>query len=195
MRVFVALDVDDTIRERMARFVEGVGEFAPDARWVRPESIHVTLKFVGEKPPELVEKLKESLTAVRMKAFELAFRGFGFFPTAKAPRVFWLGIDSGPQISELAEAVDEAASTLGIPREDHPFSPHVTLARGGRGSGSPHRRKGDRPNSQFQRLQEKLSALQMPEFGSMTAREFFLYESQLMRGGSRYTKIARFSLE
>jgi RNA 2',3'-cyclic 3'-phosphodiesterase len=194
MRTFVALDVDDSIRKRIALFMEGVHGFAPHARWVRPESIHLTLKFIGEKPPELVEKIKPALAAIRIAAFEIVFRGYGFFPTAKAPRVFWIGIESGPQISALAKAVDEATSSLGIPKEDHPFSPHLTLARGGGGSGAPRRGKGDRPNSQFQRLHEKLSALPAPEFDSMAAREFFLYESQLLRGGARYTKIARFEL-
>ena len=56
MRIFVALDIDDAIRQRIQRFIEGVSGFAPDARWVRPESLHVTLKFVGEKPPEAVEQ-------------------------------------------------------------------------------------------------------------------------------------------
>ena len=77
-----------------------------------------------------------------------------------------------------------------FPKEEHAFSPHLTLARRG-GSGSPRWRKGDRPNPAFQRLQEKLAALPAPEFGTMTAREFFLYQSQLVPGGARYTKIAR----
>ena len=68
------------------------------------------------------------------------------------------------------------------------------LARRG-GSGAPRWRKGDRENPVFQRLQEKLAAMPELEFGTMTAREFFLYQSQLMRGGARYTKIARFGLE
>ena len=195
MRTFVAIEIDDAVRERISRFMDGVREFAPDVRWVRPESIHITLKFIGEKPPELVDRVKEALSAVKGQAFEITFRGFGFFPTAKSPRVFWIGLDSSPQITRLAVAVDEAVFALGIPKENHPYSPHLTLARGGGGSGSPRRRKEDRPNSQFQRLQEKLNALPAPEFGSMIAREFFLYESQLLRGGSRYTKIARFALE
>ena len=97
----------------------------------------------------------------------------------------------------LAKLVDEAAAGLGVPREEHAFSPHLTLARGGarRGSGAPHRLKGDGPNPVLQRLQEKLAAMRPPEFATMTAREFFLYQSQPMQGGARYTKIARFGLE
>lgn len=194
MRVFVALDIDDVIRERIQRFMEGVRGFAPDARWVRAESLHVTLKFIGEKPVESVEAIKRALAVVRTSSFELTIRGHGFFPTPKSARVFWIGIDCGDQLASLANAVDEATSTVGIEKEDHVFSPHLTLARGGDRSGAPGWRKGDGPNRHFQCLQEKLAALPAPEFGTMTAREFFLYESQLLRGGARYTKIARFAL-
>ncbi len=195
MRIFVALDIDDAIRERIQRFLEGVRGFAPDARWVRSESLHITLKFVGEKPAEAVEEIKLVLPAIKAGAVEITFRGYGFFPTPKTARVFWVGIESGPQLPALATAVDTATAALGIPKEEHAFSPHLTLARGGAGSGAPRWRKGDGPNKSFQRLQEKLAAMPAPEFGTMTAREFFLYESQLSRGGSRYTKIARFALQ
>src|SRR5580700_842288 len=194
MRIFIALDIDDAIRQRIQRFMEGVSGFAPDARWVRPESPHVTLKFIGEKPMETAEEIKHALSGIRSDSFELTFRGYGFFPTAKAARVFWVGIESGPQLASLANAVDAATSALGIPKEDHPFAPHLTLARGGGRSGAPRWRKGDATNKNFQHLQEKLAALPRPDFGTMAAHEFFLYQSQLSTGGSRYSKIASFAL-
>jgi len=194
MRIFIALDIDDAIRERISHFLEGVRGFAPDARWVRPESLHVTLKFIGEKPVEKVDEIKHLLATIRVTAFDLSFRDVGFFPTPKAARVFWIGIQSGVSLAELAGAIDAATQSLGIPAEDHPFSPHLTLARGGGHSGAPGWRKEDGPNRNFRLLQEKLAAMPVPEFGTMTAREFFLYQSELMRGGSRYTKLARFEL-
>lgn len=195
MRLFVALDLDPAVRERIHRFMEGIREFAPEARWARPESLHVTLKFIGEKPREAAGQIKAALASIRTASFAITFQGYGFFPTPRSPRVFWIGIQSGPQLSSLARFVDEATFSMGIPREDHAFSPHLTLARGGGGSGAPRRQKGDRPNRTFERLQEKVGVLPPPEFGTMTAHEFFLYESELGRGGSRYTKIAQFALE
>src|SRR5208337_4894375 len=194
MRIFIALDIDDAIRERISRFLEGVRGFAPDARWVQPESLHVTLKFIGEKPTDKVDEIKRALAALRHESFDLSFRGFGFFPTPKAARVFWIGIQSSAALAALAGAVDGATSPLDIPKEDHPFSPHLTLARGGGHSGAPGWRKGDAANRNFRLLQEKLAALPTPQVGTMTAREFFLYRSELMRGGSRYTKLERFKL-
>jgi 2'-5' RNA ligase len=194
MRLFIALDIDDNIRERIVRFLDGVRGFAPDARWVKPESLHITLKFIGEQSEEKAEDIKRALETITAKMFEINIRGYGFFPTSRMPRVFWIGIDPGNELTALAAAVDEKLSALGIPKEEHAFSPHLTLARGGAKSGSPRKQKDDRANSNFQRLQDKLAALPPLEFGTMTAREFFLYQSQLSPVGSRYTKLAGFSL-
>ena len=195
MRLFIALDIDEAIRERIARFVEGVHGFAPEARWVKPESLHVTLKFIGEQPEPAVEQTKVALRSVNSSTTEIQFRGYGFFPTAKSARVFWVGMQAGPQLAALALAIDEKTATLGIPKEDRAYSPHLTLARGWGGSGSPRWRRGDGPNRAFERLQEKLTSLPSPEFGTMTPREFFLYQSQLSPKGSKYTKLERFALQ
>ena len=193
MRIFIALDIDQAIRERIDRFLDGVREFAPDARWVRPESLHTTLKFIGEKPPETIEPIKNSLAKIQGTAMELTFRGYGFFPTPKSARVFWVGIESGGELVKLAADIDKALLAMRIPKEDHAFSPHLTLARGGK-SGAPRRQVSDRPSLGFDRLREKLAMMPPPEFGTMSAREFFLYESKLSRGGSQYTKLERFPL-
>jgi len=194
MRVFVAIDLDHEIREKSARFLEGVRGFAPDVRWVSPESLHITLKFIGEQKPEQVAAITERLQSVVGNKIEIRVSGYGFFPTAKAPRVFWLGIQAGPELADLAASIDSGVAELKIPREDRPFSPHLTLARGGSGSGSPRRRKEDRPNSVFATLQKRLAALSELDFGTMTAREFFLYQSQLSPGGAKYTKLQAFPL-
>ena len=195
MRLFIALDIDDDIRERIARFVDGVSPFAPDARWARPESLHVTLKFIGEQPEPAVEQIKQVLTTIAASAVDIQFRGFGFFPAVKCARVFWVGMEAGPQLSTLASAIDEKMASLGIPKEERAFTPHLTLARGARRSGSPGRTKEDRPNRVFELLRKRMATLPAPEFGSMTARKFFLYQSQLSPKGSKYTKLARFDLQ
>ena len=191
MRIFIGIDLGPEVRGRIERFIEGVQEFASEARWVRAESLHITLKFVGEQTPEQVEAIAESLRRVAGSAFEIRASGYGFFPTAKAPRVFWIGIHAGPQLAELAGTVDAAVAELGIACEDRPYSPHLTLARGGarRASGSPKWRKGDGPNTFFAALQKRLAGMGEIDFGKMTVREFILYQSQLSPGGSKYTKL------
>jgi len=194
MRIFIALDIDPDIREQISLFMDGLRGFAPDARWVRPESLHITLKFIGEKSDSEVENIKQALSEVHSTSFDLTVKGHGFFPTPKSARVFWVGIEAGDELTTLAESVDKATSRLGIPKEERAFSPHLTLARGGGRSGAPGWRKGDAPNKNFQLLQQKLTALPAPDFGTMTAREFFLFKSELLRGGPRYTKLERFAL-
>lgn len=195
MRLFIALDIDHSIRERIARFMEGVRNFAPDARWMKEESLHVTLKFIGELPEEKVEAIKQSLSTVTSSAGDIQFRGYGFFPTPKSARVFWIGMESGPELAALAAAIDEKTAAHGIPKEERRFSPHLTLARASGASGAPRRQNGDRPGRVFALLQEKLGKLPSPEFGTMTPHEFFLYQSQLSPKGSKYTKLASFRLQ
>lgn len=195
MRLFVALDIDNEVRERIARFLEGVQGFAPDARWVKAESQHVTLKFIGEQPDAAVARIKETLASINARGTQIHFRGYGFFPTANSGRVFWVGMEAGPELALLAGAIDQKTAALGIPKEERAFSPHLTLARAGGRSGSPRHIKGDRPNRVFQLLQDKLAALPEPEFGAMTAHAFFLYQSQLSPKGSKYTKLERYALQ
>src|ERR1051325_9853464 len=101
MRLFIALDIDDAIRERLVSFVDGVRNFAPDARWVKTESLHVTLKFIGEQPDTAVEKIKQALTTISTATTEINFCGYGFFPTAKSARVLWIGMEGGSAIHAL----------------------------------------------------------------------------------------------
>jgi len=192
MRFFVALDIDAEIRGRIAQFMDGVREFAPDARWVAAESLHLTLKFIGEWPAERLDELKRTLAAVHGQLTEITFSGTGFFPTPKSARVFWIGIRVGPELASLASAVDSATASLGIEKEQRAFTPHLTLAR--TGSGRPQRTSSDRVNSSFRRLQEKLAAMPAPAFGTMSPREFFLYESKLSPKGAVYTQLASFPL-
>jgi 2'-5' RNA ligase len=172
--------------------MEEMRGFAPEVRWVRPESLHVTLKFIGEQPLENVDAIKDALKPVVARPFTLNFSGYGFFPTAKSARVFWVGIETGAELGKLAELIDKACMPLGIGKEEREFSAHLTLARGG--SAAPGRRKEDKVNRRFAKLQEKLSALGPTDFGTMTAREFFLYQSKISREGAKYSKVEKFDL-
>jgi 2'-5' RNA ligase len=190
MRLFIALDIDEDIRRRIETFVEGVRGFAPEVRFVGPESFHVTLKFLGET--DKVDSIEGALREIRGRQIGLSFRGYGFFPGPKNARVFWTGIESGPELQDLARSIDAAMTPLGFEREKGPYRAHLTLARSG--SGRPGKMRGDAPNAKFAGLQYKLSKLPQPEFGTMTAREFCLYESKLSPRGSRYTKVGTFPL-
>ena len=106
MRLFIALDIDDDIRERISRFIEGVRNFSPDARWVKEESLHITLKFIGEQDDEKVEAIQRSLAGISAGAPEIHFRGYGFFPTPKSARVFWVGMKAGAELVNRGRRAD-----------------------------------------------------------------------------------------
>jgi 2'-5' RNA ligase len=156
--------------------------------------LHVTLKFIGERPDASVQEIESALGGVSGKTIQLSFRGAGFFPTEKAARVFWVGIQADALLADLAASIERVLVPLGVQPEKRAFSPHLTLARAGNGSGAPGQQKGDRPNRRFSALLAKLSATPSPDFGTMSAAEFFLYRSQLSSRGAQYTKIARFPL-
>jgi RNA 2',3'-cyclic 3'-phosphodiesterase len=180
MRIFIALDIPAEVRTRLTEYMEVARALAPDARWARVEGLHVTLKFVGEVSDARLPEMKNALASVKAAPFAVRFGGVGFFPNAKAARVFWAGVEGGDELSRLAGAVDAALAKLGIAREEKPYHPHLTLARA-----------SARPLRELQPLLTD----QPPQFGTMTAREFFLYQSQPQKGGSKYTKLERFALE
>jgi 2'-5' RNA ligase len=115
----------------------------------------------------------------------LKFRGLGFFPDERRPRVLWAGIEAGPELGALAAAVETSLEPLGIAKEQRSFSPHLTLARFDTARRKP-------AGSAFDHLRETISQAGPLEFGSSTAGEFHLYQSILKRGGAEYTRLATF---
>jgi len=195
MRLFVAIDLEETIRQRIVESIESLRPQAPRARWQKPESLHITLKFLGETAADCAQQLERLLAGVRHSPVTIRFAGTGFFPTPKSPRVFWAGVEGGEALASLAAAVDEAASHAGFEREQRAFRPHLTLARAsGSASGNPHQQPGNKKGGNLGALAQQAPAAQ-PDFGTMTAHEFYLYESKLSPAGARYSKIARFPLE
>lgn len=180
MRIFIALDIPAEIRARLSEYMARSREWAPDARWTHVEGLHVTLKFVGEASDELLQRMKSALATVKAAPLEVKFEGVGFFPNPNVARVFWAGVNGGGDLPRLASMIDQALETVGIERESKLYHPHLTLARSAKG-----------PLSQLRRLLSDNPA----HFGTMTAREFFLYRSQPQKGGSKYTKLERFGLE
>jgi RNA 2',3'-cyclic 3'-phosphodiesterase len=188
MRLFVALDIDEPILARLDDYVRTLMPRLPGIRFVRSNTYHITLKFLGEVPR--AEPIVERLREVHHPGFAIAVRGVGFFPNHRAPRVFWAGIEA-PAMAGLAQRIGELLQPLGFAPEGE-FHPHLTLARNG--SGRPRPVHGERSPRAFAELVRLVTSAPAPEFGTMTAREFFLYESKLSPSGASYEKLARFEL-
>jgi 2'-5' RNA ligase len=196
MRLFVALDIDDPIQQRLDDYVRTLQPRLPGVRFVRSNTYHVTLKFLGEV--RHAEPVRERLREVRAAGFPIDVGGVGFFPNARAPRVFWAGVNTSPQatrnasaLAALARAVDQSLEVLGFaPERD--YHPHLTLARNG--SARPRRLRSEPPPGAFAQLAGIVASSPAPEFGTMTAREFYLYESRLSPTGASYHKLEVFAL-
>jgi 2'-5' RNA ligase len=190
MRLFVALDIDANVRRRITEFRNQMRPFAPDVRWVGPETFHITLQFLGET--KRLEDIQHALLGVRGEPLELNFRNAGFFPSPKSPRLFWVGIEADQTLQALVNLIGETLQPLGFERDAGPFKPHLTLARAG--SGRPRPVAGEKSAPALRLVQAKLEALGPLEFGTMTAHEFYLYESNLFPAGAQYSKLSRYGL-
>ena len=185
MRAFIAIDLPDSVRAVLDERQRAFRALCPDARWSRPEGIHLTLKFLGEISAAQVEKVTGALANLPgFDPFEIQVKGFGFFPDARRPRVFWAGLEAPPALAELAARVEAAMEPLGFAREERPYTPHLTLARF----------KIPRAQPALQKLlgQEAAAADESLPIGRFEASEFFLFESKLSPQGAVYAKVARF---
>jgi RNA 2',3'-cyclic 3'-phosphodiesterase len=182
MRAFVAIDLAEEVRAALAREqprLKAACGRNRDIRWTRPEGLHLTLKFLGEVQKEQATSVIAALQGLGFDAFKVEVKGFGFFPDARRPRVFWVGLQAPASLGELAARVETALEPLGFPREHRPFNPHLTLAR------------FDSPKSP-DALTAAIDGSSGASFGHFEVNEFFLFESRLRPGGAEYLKLARF---
>jgi 2'-5' RNA ligase len=180
MRLFVAIEITREIREALVAFLKEMRGVAPQTKWVRGENLHVTLKFLGQTEPAKLPAVKIALGAIgSSEAVALDFRGLGFFPNERRPRVFWVGTEASVNLKTLAQDIDHAMRKLGFPREERPFSPHLTLAR-------------FEPPGLPPKLGAAVKENASREFGAFSTREFHLIESKLKPTGAEYTNLQSF---
>jgi len=181
MRLFVALDIPEETRSAVRDLISRLRPVARGAKWVRPEGIHITLKFIGWTEDDNLAQIKAYLARVAHRdAIPIAFRNFGFFPNERRPRVFFVGIAAGPELAGLAADIDSQLAPLKIPKEERAFTPHLTLAR-------------FKTNEGVAQMQKMLASIPSQDFGAMNATEFHLYQSVLEFNGAIYTKLASYS--
>ncbi len=166
MRLFIAIDLPKKIKDELALISFGL----PQARWVKPEQIHLTLRFIGEVDGALFQELKSALESVTGNSFPLYLKGLGCFPPRRAPQVLWVGIEESVELMALRKRVDSCLAKLGVAPEQRKFSPHITLAR--------------TPKTPLKRIARFLgdhALFCLPEF---TVANFYLYSSVLTPKGA-----------
>ncbi|MGE5197915.1 MAG: RNA 2',3'-cyclic phosphodiesterase [Deltaproteobacteria bacterium] len=132
MRAFIAIELTEEVRNALRNLQERLKASQADAKWVEPENIHLTLKFLGDITEEQLSKIIAILdnVAADTEIFLIRISCLGAFPKKDFPRVIWVGIDTGEkETKELAKALENKIEKIGIPRENRPFSSHITIAR------------------------------------------------------------------
>lgn len=131
MRLFIAVNFPAVVRRSIAGIGSELEDAGIPARWVRPADIHLTLKFLGELDRDRLADVKAAVgeVASRTGSMILHLGGVGAFPSPRRPSVIWVGVDSGPRLRLLHDALDRRMTEFGVAREDRPFRPHVTLGR------------------------------------------------------------------
>jgi len=132
LRLFLAIELNPSVRRSVEAAIQWLKQQGLGARWVAPENLHLTLKFLGavdsQKIPILCQTLKEELCSI--VSFSVVFGDFGFFPNPGRPRVIWIGLDEGKEeLKAVFERIETCLEPLGYPKEDKGFHPHVTLGR------------------------------------------------------------------
>jgi len=181
LRAFIAVDIPASVRRELERFEDELKRSGAEVSWVKPERIHLTLKFLGNVPEEAIAGIKQALQEVAASSGPLRLQpaGCGAFPSLKQMRVVWVGLrgDDGP-LRMLQKKVEAALVPLGFEPEDRPFRAHLTLGRV----------KGKR-NSNY--LQEALLARQDFQAEAFDVTELVLYKSDLRSDGPLYTPLNR----
>lgn len=132
MRTFIAIPLPAEIRHTLLSLQRELGQTGADVKWVEPENIHLTLKFLGElnekKVPPVCQALEE--TARAKSAFGARLGPVGAFPATSSPRTIWVGLGKGEEeTAEIARALEERIARIGIPKEKREFTPHITIGR------------------------------------------------------------------
>ena len=183
IRAFVAIEPGETIRVTLSDLQQRLKRTGADLSWVRPDSIHLTLAFLGELPEDQVEPLKAALdAAVIEKTFDFNLAGIGTFGKLQHPSVLWAGITPCPQLERLHQQTTEALGTAGVKFDDKTFSPHLTLGR-------------FKSSRNLLALQEQLEKEQTGILGSATVHEIQLIQSRLRPEGAQYTVLYGIQLQ
>lgn len=183
-RSFVAVLLDASLKDEIARTQEELKATGADVKWVAPQTFHFTLKFLGGVEEEKIEEITQAAEAVaaQFPPFSLSLAGLGAYPDLSAPRVIWVGTGEGARdLTELAQRTEAALEPMGFEREKRPFSAHLTLGR----VRSPRRRR---------ELSQAIQQAGEPSFGEMQVDRIWLMKSDLTPKGAIYTGLREMPL-
>jgi 2'-5' RNA ligase len=183
LRSFIAVEIPAEIQSALARSIAPLQKTLTDQliRWVAPQNVHLTLKFLGDVSPANLERLAEALKAETLahETFNMSAGGFGAFPNPRRARILWIGLEAPIALMSLLRGVEAVAARLGYASEDRPFSPHLTIGRV----------RQNVSGSDLQRIRTALEGAVVGRLGSVHVDALHIFKSDLQPGGSVYTHL------
>jgi 2'-5' RNA ligase len=180
MRLFIAIDLPSSVKEKIAQLIKTLKKLDLEAKWVETANLHLSLKFLGEVEEKNTEEIKRIVADVAVNAsqFEINLYSFGFFPNEKYPRVFFVATDKEDVLRNIAVHLEDRLAMIGFPKENR-FKSHITLARF----------KGIK---NIDLLKAEMKNIAIEEKSSV--EEIALFKSTLTKTGPIYEKIFKVSL-
>jgi len=184
LRSFIAIELDETVKSALAELQQEFKEYRADVKWVKPDNIHLTLKFLGNIKEESAEKIIKIMEKVcgQYNPFNLNIKGVGMFPNLRAPRVLWIGIENKEVIKPLQKEIDYGMESIGFQRDNKNFKPHLTLCR-------------FRSSIGKNGLLQAVKPHERDSLGTITVKYITFMRSDLNPAGAQYTKIAEVPLK
>ncbi len=190
VRAFIAVPLPDTLLDSLGALQRTLERRVPagSVRWVRPQGIHLTLKFLGDTPTHRLPDIEAALRAIarHAPAFDLSVAGTGCFPNSRRPRVIWVGLEEpSGRLERLQLAIEEAMEVVGFPPEGRGFRPHLTLGRTNRRA----------TRAQTAGIGEAVTSTALTDLGDVLAGRIALIRSVLKPTGAEYTTLSEFPLQ
>jgi len=176
LRCFIALDISDHIRRDFGDTIDRLKKHDADVKWVRVDNMHLTLKFLGKTPENILPKIQESLFNVVLSynPFYIRIYGTGVFPNRKYPRVIWVGVEDSDMLKRLYSDIENVMASLGFKKEQRSFKPHLTLGR-------------VRSHKRIMPVVLDLDTFKDKEFGNIHIKKIKLMKSELKPQGAMYS--------
>ncbi len=184
IRSFLAIDFPEKEKETLAVYSNDLQRIPSNIKWISPNQVHLTIKFFGSMAEDSIDKIGTELLgiATEFPRMKLTMKGIGAFPSLFRPRIIWIGLGGEMELLRRIQGrIDQALIPLGIPKEDRPFHPHLTLGR-------------NKSNDLNERLYRRLSAWPYEETPPFGVEAITLYRSDLKPTGPIYTRLGVFPL-
>jgi len=176
-RLFAAIDLPQYLKTEIA---ELCAFGLPGVSWVDEAQLHLSLRFIGEVPPDDCTRIRECLLKVLQPSFQVILSGVGTFPHSRNPRVVWVGVARNEGLVQLRNKIEYQLNSIGIPGEKRRFHPHITLGRV--------------KTNKVARMGEYLAHYDLFRSEPFPVERFTLFSSLLTPSGAKYSKVAEYPL-